>query len=200
MTNSMKTILRDLEEGPLSKCLRRAMHVAHDSGAKSLERWLRLELGGYLDSNSAMGEDIVVPKYRTVVGQHLDLYGRVFLPTSDFSFVNETRLRNGIEELEALASCGDAVTIHDPQMCELIRVHLKVDVYFFRFSAIHVKGVMSAIRTELEARIHELKPVAFLEARSVGQTEEILQLRPNLYGIGFDLRALWRRWTGTKKE
>ena len=95
-------------------------------------------------------KETVVPEYRTVVGEHADLFGRTFIVPSDFSFVNETRIRNGIEELESLLASRNTVLIHDPSMCELIRKHLKVEVYSFRFSAIHLKGVMAAIVPKLE--------------------------------------------------
>lgn len=190
----------ELEHETVSECLRWAYRIAQDSHAKEIERWVRLELGGYFASNSAMGEEIVVPEYRTVVGQHVDLLGRVFVVPPNFHFINETRLRNGVEELEALASSRDTVTIHDPDMCDLIRQHLKVEVYFFRFSPIHLIGVLSAIRTELQAKLKEFKPPNSTKARSEGRTEDILQLQPNLYGIGVDLRALWRRWKGSRRD
>jgi hypothetical protein len=186
-----------LECEPLSKCLQKASYLAHEAGAKDLERWLRLELGGYYGSNSAMQKETVVPEYRTVVGQYADLYGRILCVPADFSFVNETRLRNGVEELEGLMASRDTVMIHDPGTCELIRQHLKVEVYSFRFSAMHLKGVLSAIRIEVGSKLQELKS-ATIDEKSTFRGEEIFQLRPNFHGIGVDLRALWRRWTGPK--
>ena len=48
-----------------------------------------------------MTHDVVVPEYRTVGGQWYDEFGRVFLVTDPkLGFVNETRLRPGVEELE----------------------------------------------------------------------------------------------------
>ena len=144
-----------------------------------------------------MTDEIVVPEYRTVVGQHADIYGRVLMLPANLSFMNETRLRNGVEEMEALATSRDVVTIHDPHMCELIDQHLKVHVDVFRFSSVHLTGVLSAIRTELEDRLQALGPkIRHGDSVAADPGDEILELRPNLYGIGINLRALWRRWKG----
>lgn len=183
----------------LSKSLQKAMPIFHKSGAGDFERWLRLELGGYFASNSAMDEDTIVPEYRTVVGQHADIFGRVLVPPPDLSFINETRLRNGVEELEALVASRDTVVIHDPHMCELIKQHLSIEVYSFRFSTVHLVGVLSAIRIALETKLRELNlPTVSLIQDSGVKNDDIVQLRPNVYGIGVDLRTIWRRWKGQK--
>jgi hypothetical protein len=174
---AQNSILEILNCEPLSSCLRKAGHLAYEAGVKELERWLRLELGGYYNSNSAMEKSTVVP--------------------ADLSFVNETRLRNGVEELESLMASRNTVMIHDPDMCELIRKHLNIEVYSFRFSTIHLKGVLSAIRTEVETKLRKLK-LTTIHEKSTSTGDEIFQLRPNFHGIGVDLRALWRSWNGPK--
>jgi len=184
---------------PLSKSLRKAIVIAQESSAVDLVHWLQLELGGYYASNSAMDEDTIVPEYRTVVGQHADIYGRVLVLPQDISFINETRLRNGVEELETLVSSRDMVAIHDPYMCDLIKEHLHVEVYSFRFSTVHLIGILSAVRTELETKLRESNLIGTSqELNSKTKNEDILQLRPNFYGMGIDLRAVWRRWKGPK--
>jgi hypothetical protein len=147
-----------------------------------------------------MTEETVVPEYRGVVGQHADIYGRVLVLPPDFAFVGETRLRYGIEELEVLARTRDTVMVHDPHMCELIRRHLKVDVYSFRFSAVHLTGIFAAIRDALRQRLNTLEAASIVAKTAQSATEpdpeQILQLKPNFHGVGIDLRALWRRWKG----
>ena len=113
-------ILSNLDKGRLSASLGKALRLAERAGDKELVRWCRLELGGYFASNAAMGDDTVVPEYRTVPGQHADIYGRVLALPGNLAFVNETRLRNGIEELEVLARGGNRVSIHDAHMCDLL--------------------------------------------------------------------------------
>lgn len=197
MSSSAEKLLGRLDQGPLSDVLGKALRVAQVSGATEIARWCRLELGGYLASNPAMGDDIVVPEYRTVAGQHADIFGRVLVLSPELAFVGETRLRNGVEELEVLARTRDIVAIHDPHMCQLIREHLQVEVYSFRFSAVHVAGILSAIRMELSEKLLALKVIEMSrEPSAVVEQDEIIALRPNFYGIGVDLRALWRRWKG----
>ena len=175
----------------LSKELRDAAKYARDIGAKTFERWCLLELGGYFASNPAMDAKVTVPEYRTVVGQHVDIYGRSLVLPANLAFVGETRLRNGVEELEELAGTRDTVVIHDPRMCELIKDYLKVEVYSFRFSRVNLVGVFSAIRNRLDVELHNLKP-SNPRPRTVKADDEIFELKPNVYGIGINLRALWR--------
>ena len=82
-------------------------------------------------------------------------------------------------------------------MCELIHQHLDVQVYSFRFSRIHVVGVLSAIKSELEDRLRPLdRTDPSVDGAECNSNEDVLELRPNLYGVGLNLRALWRRWKG----
>lgn len=200
MNLTPKHLLNAIDDLHVSKAVASGLRIAEATDASDLAKWCRLELAGYLASNPAMSEEVVVPEYRAVVGQHADIYGRVLVLEPDLSFIGVTRLRNGIEELEILAQTRETVMIHDPHMCGLIRQYLNVDVYSFRFSAVHLTGVCSAVREELRQRIMTLER-ALNDSKSVTahppvDAEEILELRPNLYGIGINLRALWRRWKG----
>lgn len=185
----------------VSEQLRRAARLAHETGVKDVEQWCRLELGGYLNSNPAMNAKIVVPEYRSVTGQHADIYGRILTLPANLNFVAETRLRNGVEELEELAASRDIVVIHDPKMCELIKDHLGVEVYSFRFSRVHLVGVLSAIRDHLDEKSRSLKakPKFFSSHSPARQEDEIIELKPNVAGIGINLRALWRSITAGRK-
>ena len=186
-------IRKTLDAKNTSDALRKALRLATRTGATELSRWCQLELGGYFGSNSAMGEDIIVPPYRSVVGQHKDLYGRILPLSSELSFINETRLRNGVEELEHLLSSRDTVSLHDPHMCEIIREHLKVEVFSFTFSSTHLVGILSAIRSGLESRLASVTSLDSNDTRPAEPQEEVLMLKPNFHGLGIDLRALWRR-------
>ena len=111
MATSASKIIKALGRESLSRSLRKALRLADRLNAKEFLNWCRLELGGYVASNPAMTDQIVVPEYRTVVGQHADIYGRVLMVPADLSFMNETRLRNGVEELEALSTSRDTVAM-----------------------------------------------------------------------------------------
>ncbi len=188
-----RSIRKAVDSSNLHDSLRLVLRWASREEHEELARWCSLELGGYFDSNPAMGEDIEVPSYRSVAGQHSDLYGRPLVLETKLSFINETRLRNGVEELAHLASKKDDVSIHDPSMCEMIREHLEVEVYTFTFSATHLVGILSAIRMELDRRLDEFAP----EVLVLPGTDDVFLLKPNFHGIGIDLRALWRRLFGT---
>ena len=84
-------------------------------------------------------------------------------------------------------------------MCDLVRQNLGVDVYAFRFSSVHVTGILAVIRTELDDRLRvstRMSSPAETDSYATQEEENVLELRPNLWGIGVNLRALWRRWKG----
>lgn len=83
--DSVRRVLGDIDSILVSKALSQAMYIAHERQDQELARWCRLEAQGYTRDNPAMGEDITVPEYRTVVGQHADIYGRPFIVPPDCS-------------------------------------------------------------------------------------------------------------------
>src|SRR4051794_7457556 len=96
---------------PLSELLPALLLLAQELKHAELEKWARLELGGYLEHNDAMTNDDVVPPYRTVAGQWSDLRGSPLIITqADLSFVNEIRLRHCVPDLEALSRCDKMLT------------------------------------------------------------------------------------------
>lgn len=190
-----------LEIEPLSKALQRALRIAHEHGANEFATWLQLEIGGYYDTNSAMNSSITVPKYRTVVGTHFNIYGQRLQVQPNLAFVNELRLREGVEVLETLRSSRQTVALQDPTMIGLIAQYFKVDVAVFQFESIELVQILTHIRSELITRAQVLvgaasKPTTGKRADS----EEIVMLKPNFHGIGVDLRALWRKATRGKSS
>jgi hypothetical protein len=99
---SIDALLERLEAAPLGSALRQVLHMAERHGVADVASWCRLELGGYWSSNPAMTTGVVVPGYRTVRGQHVDIYGRPLIVDARLEFVNEMRLRFGVDELKAL--------------------------------------------------------------------------------------------------
>ncbi len=195
MGEALLTLLDEIDCLPVTVALRKALRIAKHLADTEFADWCRRELGGYLHSNPAMMNDIIVPEYRTVVGQHADIFGRVLRLPSELAFIGETRLRFGTAELETLAQSQDTVVIHDPTMCKLILENLDVEVSSFRFSPVDVTGILSAIRTELQQKLLGLSiGGTSTESAVVPDWDDIIELRPNFYGIGVDLRALWRRY------
>lgn len=186
---------------PLSKALQRTLRLAHENGASELATWLQLEIGGYYDTNSAMNSHVTVPKYRTVVGTHFNIYGQCFQVQPELSFVNEMRLREGVEVLESLKESRHTVVLQDPTMSGLIAQHLKVEVSTFHFDSVELVQILTHIRTELFTRGQVLAATTSkVKTTKSADSEEILMLRPNIHGFGIDLRALWRKATRGKND
>lgn len=186
------SVVSALDRENLSAVLEKVYRAAKSEGTADLAAWCRLELEGYFASNPAMTDNATVPEYRAVGGQDFDIFGRVFVPPDGLAFLNTTRLRYGVGELEQLAKTRDTVVISDLTICSLIREHLNAEVHSFHFSSVHLVGVMAAIRAELVDRLPAFED-AESEPTHVAIGREIINLRPNLYGVGIDLRALWHR-------
>lgn len=185
-----------LETEPLSKALQYARIFAQERGESDLASWLQLELDGYCATNDATNNSITVPKYRTVVGAHYNDFGQRLQLQSDLAFINETRLREGVESLESLKDTRQTLVLQDMKSIELIAQYLKVQVSTFHIDKAQIIGVLSQIRSELFRRMQLVDPT--LSGRNDESTndQEILLLSPNFYGIGVNLRALCHRIRG----
>lgn len=150
----------DAEKAALPDLLRSLTRLAKQLGEEKLEKWARLELEGYENTNPAMTEDVVVPEYRTVPGQWADEFGNVLLlQDPGLQFLNEQRLRNSIVDLEQLAHSNHPLYFRAPRGSQMIGKHLQVEVSRFCFSSRSLVTVLAAIRTRLIERLDELQPV-----------------------------------------
>ena len=204
MTDVFNSLLGEVNDAPLSKTLPRILRLAQEWGDDELDSWVRLELRGYYQTNAAMSEETVVPAYRTVPGQWRDEFGRVLaIRQPDLRFLNEIRLREGVVELEALADSRESLYVRLPQFAELIRANLDVDVSLFEFAPSSVQHVIAEIKTELSDHLaarRDLGATFRPTDLASGTVEDVIELRPNVFGIGLNLRALWRRLQGAQGQ
>jgi hypothetical protein len=139
-----------------------------------------------------MTHDVVVPEYRTVGGQWYDEFGRVFLVTDPkLGFVNETRLRPGVEELESFVAKTGVPSIR-LDAGEVIKEHLGVEVSVFRFTVHSIEQVLANVRAQYIDRLVTHRPQldSALRVPPSGRVgDDVVLLRPSFYGIGIDLRA-----------
>lgn len=188
-----------LSERPLSASMAQARKLAVQLGEAEFDRWLRLELYGYYNTNPALREEDVVPEYRGIAGQLTDEYGNTLVMSDPKAqFLNEDRLRFGVEELEQLQRKTTQLSYRDPHRAELIKKYLDVDITRFSFNPTQVAGILANIRGELQDRLMALGSSISLatdqQATDISETDEpILELKPNFYGLGVNLPALWRR-------
>jgi hypothetical protein len=104
-----------LGSAPLSQTLPHVLILARRLKHLELEKWVRLEMNGYLRGNPAMTEDVTVPEYRTVAGQRSDEFGRpLIISDPQLQFISEERVRMGVQELEHLARGTNMLTIRTP--------------------------------------------------------------------------------------
>jgi hypothetical protein len=196
-------MIEKAEKLPLSQSLPSALRLALAANDSELATWIRLELLGYTRDNPAMTQQIVVPEYRTVRGQWFDSYGRLFLVQDPkLDFMNETRLRAAVGELESFVGADGVLSQSMSDVAQLIQDHLHVDVNEFRFTPHSVEQVLANIRAQLLDRIAGHRAQLDTPAVAVQRTahdEEVILLRPSIYGVGINLRALWRRWRSKPK-
>jgi hypothetical protein len=167
-------IIGQTSTAPLSELLTSLSMLAREIRDANLQQWADLELGGYLREDPAMTESIVVPEYRGVPGQWRDDYGRpLVIKDPELHFVNETRLRHGVAELERLSQTKDVLTSQDAHLADLIHKHLHVEVTWYQFSPGAIVGILAAIRARLVDRLYKVRPV-------VEQIRSNDQRRPDL--------------------
>lgn len=188
-------ILSESHREPLSAVLSQVLRLAEHAGDQELSMWARLELIGYTTENPVMTEEVFVPEYRTVRGQWFDVYNQLLVVDDpELEFINETRLRHGVSELEGIASAAGICALQLPKFSDIIRDNLHVEVSTFRFNPSSVAQVLSCIRGQLLDRVARYRGVQEAPPSTESSGPEILRLCPNLYGIGVDLKALWKRW------
>lgn len=197
MKSQYDQLIKMTEELPLSKSLPKVLCVAQDLKDPELEKWIRLELHGYWNTNSALTEEVVVPEYRTVAGYYTDDYGRqLVISDPKLGFINEMRLRFGVVEMEGMIGAKGPLAFRAANFAEIIRENFEIEVTTFNFSPATVPAVLEAIRTQLSdcviSRKEKLEGGNFETQKS--KSEDIVQLKPNIYGIGVDLKALWRKF------
>jgi len=156
------TLYRDLRTkastAPLSQLLQSLVILASEVRNKKVEKWAKLELGGYLRDNAEMDNDISVPEYRTIVGLWHDRYGRPLVITDPkLQFVNSYRLRNGVAELEKLSESDVPHTLLDPAHAKMFREELNVEADRIVFGSREVVGVLSNVRTRFVEALGELR-------------------------------------------
>ena len=165
-------------EESLSSLFHNGVILANRSKDLELKRWLKLELDGYFSANPVLTKADEVPKYRTVPGYHFDIYGnRLLINDPNLYFVNETRLRNGIKELEALIQSGEKnPQIDDPTRNELIKKFLGHEVRYFQFTSSSLKSVINNIRGELLERFLNLEAKYGSSSNEVNHFNELKNL------------------------
>jgi hypothetical protein len=182
----------------LSKALASTLAAAEAVGDAELSLWARLELLGWAEPVMTTG--MVVPEYRTVGGHWVDDYGRrLNITDPNLSFINEIRLRKGVVELETFLGMQGIITMRALDMAEIFNSRLGVEVTSFQFTPQSVTQLLATIRAQLMDRIvaHRKQLERSEQAKPPppgGSSSDILQLKPSIYGIGIDLRALWRRF------
>jgi hypothetical protein len=150
---------------------------------------------GYLAGNPAMNDDTVVPEYRAVPGQWYDDYDRpLVLDDPNLKFIDEFRLRQGVAELQGLATATSLLSVRPMRFPELIRRELDVEVSVFKFHPASVNQVLANIKLQLLDQLAgPQEKVAALPELTKPAESDILHIRPGIYGVSIDLKALWRR-------
>ena len=147
-------IIDRMTERPVSESLTDLILFAQLVGDGELERWARIESGGYVTENPEMGEDIIVPEYRTVTGQYHDRFGRpLVIQDPKLLFIQADRLRYPACELEGLNKSKDPLAYSNPVILQGLKKLLGIEVHQFVFSPTAVGGVLNAIRNQILERL-----------------------------------------------
>lgn len=168
MDNKIISIYTELNNkistAPLSELLPLALKLSIELHEDKLTQWIYLEYEGYLNTNKYLTSEVIVPEYRTVVGNYYDSFNRL-IPIMDpnLRFINEYRLRNGVSELEELAKNKKLTAIQDLDCLSLIYEYLHIKAFCYAFSNTYIHGILTSIRTKLIEEIHNIETIHKLE-------------------------------------
>ncbi|MFP5111600.1 TIGR02391 family protein [Bacillaceae bacterium C204] len=154
----IKNIILNISSDTVTNLMNQLILLAHEAEDFDTERWAKLELNGYFDSNPVFQEQDEIPKYRFIAGQYYDVYGSpLIFDNPDLHFITQYPLRQPLPELENLINKDKSLAIVDQHALKLLRDHLKVNVHQFLFTPTTVIGVLSAIRTQILERTQKIK-------------------------------------------
>jgi hypothetical protein len=198
--SAFEDLLRVIEERPLSQSLSRVLQQALLLSDDELSSWVRLELMGYLTGNPSLKSDTIVPEYRSVGGNWYNDWGQMLVISDPkVEYVNQLRLRDGVAELEGYATATGLLAMRPTEFSEILRKGMKVDVTTFRFRPESVVQVLTNIKVQLLDHVASRRAkLAGLPQADSPKQGDVLQLKPTLYGVGIDLKALWRKMTSNK--
>jgi uncharacterized protein (TIGR02391 family) len=176
--NHVSTLYRELRAkaptAPLTELLQSLVILAGDVQNREVEKWAKLELGGYVRDNPELNNDVVVPEYRTVAGIWHDRFGRpLIIDNPKLLFVNSYRLRNGVAELEELSQSDSPHMLLDPGLAKTFREELNVEVDRIIFGPREVVGVLSNIRTRFIDALSKLRDSVKSAGGDTNSPEEI---------------------------
>lgn len=200
---NFNSIMKRIDDEPLSKSLPMVLRLSKSIGASDLEKWVKLELNGYFNTNPALTDEVIVPEFRTVTGQHSDDYDRPLIITDhNLAFVNTTRTRYGVADLERMLDENFTCSYRDTLMSEIIKNSLDVEVSIFSFHTRQFAGVLSGIKAELSERLMAIKgQIEDVQADIASPPrEDVIELKPNFFGLGLNLNALFRRWQESQSK
>ena len=190
-----KDLLKLMKSASLSKTLPMALQLARLIKKEDFEKWLRLEIGGYFNDNSAMSHDVKVPNYRNVSGQHLDRYNCPVLLPSKLQFMNSIPLRNGIDVLEKLANKTEMLIIQDSVSIEFFKENFETEIFYFRFDPLEINGVLGSIKIKLHDWLFEIqntypnlsKPIKIMKNQKKSSYEHFSKIIVSVILLGFAL-------------
>jgi len=139
----------------LSETLPIALRLAQKLGDKGFEKWVRFEFNGY--NQAEMTDTDSVPEYRNVPGRYVDQYKHMAPYYADIPSLCKFRLPIGVRELEQHAKSQNEISIHDPELIEMIREQLKFNAERFACSPAAILSVLDAIRSQLLDWMHRIQ-------------------------------------------
>lgn len=93
-----------------------------------------------------------------MVGRHMDGFKRpLHISDPNLSFINETRLRHRVKELERLAESRNTLYVIDESMNSLIMQHLHVHVVQFAVSPAAIVSLLDKVQHKLMDRLYEIQ-------------------------------------------
>jgi len=157
----------------VTEILEKVLEIAELNNDVNLIKWTHLELEGYFASNKYLTDDVVVPIYRAVPGEHIDNHNRpLIISNPKLNFINTIRLRESVPELESLYKNNDDMLIRkDPELIKMIKNSLGVSVTQFIINPSVLASLLNSIKQEAIDRSKKYISRGDLIANKLNTTE-----------------------------
>lgn len=122
---------------------------------QKFEKWLKLEISGYFNTNPLLENSDLVPEYRIIPGHYENSKGEKLFP----EVLNAFPIREGVEDLENVISKNGWLSIISPICNPEISEMLSVNIHKFVFRSEYILTVLNEIRIKLIEYLFEIEPI-----------------------------------------
>lgn len=152
---SFNSIIGSASTEPLSTLLLSSLVLAKSICSDEFERWLKLEISGYYNTNPTFEDDVIVPNYRMIPGYYEDENSNRI----NFGFLTHYPIREGVKDLEKQVEKNSWMSIVSPITNKELVESLPFKIDKFIFNSDSITPVLNEIRISLIEKLFDIEPI-----------------------------------------